>query len=110
MCLFTGMDELLISANEKMKSLYGDLERYKKSVTEEMHRLAKDIGEAAGGQMLEITKAHGAMKKQIEGLLESLSSAQLDAKAITSRMNDIENELTKKTDSLMTEIKVVFIS
>ncbi|XP_067934032.1 myosin-4-like [Watersipora subatra] len=100
-----GMDGLLVSANEKMKSLYGDLERYKKAVTAEMHRLAKDIGEAAGGQVLEITKAHNIMKKQMEGLLADLSGAQLDAKAITARMNDIENELTKKTEDLMREIK-----
>lgn len=104
------MDGLLVGGNEKMKSLYGDLERYKMSITEEMHRLAKDIGDAAGSQVLEITKAHGAMKKQIEGLLESLSVAQMDAKAITARMNDIENELTKKTDTLSVEIKVCLLT
>lgn len=43
-----------MTANEKLKSLYGDLERYKKSITEEMHRLAKDIAAAAERQMAEI--------------------------------------------------------
>lgn len=48
------MDGLLMTANEKLKSLYGDLERYKKAITEEMHRVAKDVADAADRQMAEI--------------------------------------------------------
>lgn len=51
-------------------------------------------------------KTHGAMKKQIEGLLNSLSKAQMDAKAISARITEIENELNKKHGNLMAEIKV----
>ena len=43
-----------MTANEKLKSLYGDLERYKKAITEEMHRVAKDVADAADRQMAEI--------------------------------------------------------
>lgn len=46
------------------------------------------------------------MKKQIEGLLNSLSKAQMDAKAISARITEIENELNKKHGNLMAEIKV----
>lgn len=52
------MDGLLMTANEKLKSLYGDLERYKKTVTEEMQRLAKEIADAAERQMAEIGKGY----------------------------------------------------
>lgn len=46
------------------------------------------------------------MKKQIEGLLGQLSKAQLDAKAISARLTELENELAKKAGALMSEIKV----
>jgi len=100
------MDGLLISSNEKFKSLHGELERYKKSVTEEMRRITKEMMDTTGNQMVQITKTHSNMKKQIEGLLDSLAKAQLDTKGISSRIKDIEDELERKTSSLMNEIKV----
>ena len=49
------------------------------------------------------------MKKQIESLLGQLSKAQMDAKAISARLTELENELNKKTANLMSEIKVRFV-
>jgi len=37
------MDGLLMATNERVKTLYSDLERYKKSLADEMNRLSKDL-------------------------------------------------------------------
>lgn len=95
-----------MSANEKLKTLYGDLERYKRAITEEMHRLAKEIADQAERQMEEIQKTHALMKKQMDGLLGTLTKAQMEAKAVSARLTELENDLQKKFGTLNAELKV----